>query len=82
MLTLKMSAALLHCSGGVRIYFLYKAPIYLPIEDIKPFGQNGWSVQTWISNLLVKMVKVFRLKALTINFYFNKTFRNSRDGEG
>ena len=41
MLTLKMSAALLHRSGGVRIYFLYKAPIHLPIEDIKPFGQNG-----------------------------------------
>ena len=47
MLTLKLSAALLYRSGGVRNYFLYKAPIYLPIEDIKLFGQNGWSVQTW-----------------------------------
>ena len=46
MLTLKMSAALLHRSGGVRIYFLYKTPIYLPIENIKPFGQNGQSFQT------------------------------------
>ena len=46
-LTLILSAALLYCSGGVRNYFLYKAPIYLPIEDIKPFGQNGWSVRTW-----------------------------------
>ena len=41
MLTLKLSAALLYRSRGVRNYFLYKAPIYLPIEDIKPFGQNG-----------------------------------------
>ena len=40
MLTLKLSAALLYRSGGIRNYFLYKAPIYLPIEDIKPFGQN------------------------------------------
>ena len=47
MLTLKLSAALLYRSGDVRNYFLYKALIYLPIEDIKPFGQNGWSVQTW-----------------------------------
>ena len=41
MLTLKLSAALLHRSGGVRNYFLYEAPVYLPIENIKPFGQNG-----------------------------------------
>ena len=47
MLTLKLSAALLYRSGGVRNYFLYKAQIYLPTEDIKPFGQNGWSAQTW-----------------------------------
>ena len=39
--TLKLSAALLYRSGGVRNYILYKAPIYLPIEDIKHFGQNG-----------------------------------------
>ena len=39
-LTLILSAALLYRSGGVRNYFLYKAPIYLPIEDIKTFGQN------------------------------------------
>ena len=47
MLTLKLSAALLYRSGGVRNYFLYKAPIYLPIEDIKAFGQNSWGVRTW-----------------------------------
>ena len=40
-LTLKLSAALLYHRGGVRNYFLYKAPVYLPIEDLKPFGQNG-----------------------------------------
>ena len=34
MLTLKLSAALLYRSGDVRNYFLYKAPIYLPIEYI------------------------------------------------
>ena len=47
MLALKLSEALLYRSGGVRNYFLCKAPIYLPIEDIKLFAQNGWSVQTW-----------------------------------
>ena len=46
-LTLKLSAALLYHRGGVRNYFLYKAPVYLPIEDIKSFGQTGWSVLTW-----------------------------------
>ena len=46
-LTFKLSAALLYRSGGVRNYFLYKAPAYLPIENIKPFGQNSWSVRTW-----------------------------------
>ena len=45
MLTLKLPAALLYRSGAVRNYFLYKAQIYLPIDDIKSFGQNG-SVQT------------------------------------
>ena len=38
---LALIAAILYRSGGVRNYFLYKAPIYLPNEDIKPFGQNG-----------------------------------------
>ena len=33
-------------------YFLYKAPVYLPIENIKPFSQNGWSIRTWESWLL------------------------------
>ena len=47
MLTLKLFAALLYHCGGVRNYFLYNAPIYLPIEYIKPFGHYGWSVQTW-----------------------------------
>ena len=47
MLILKLSAALLYRSGGVRNYFLCKAPIYLPTEYIKPFGQNVWSIQTW-----------------------------------
>ena len=42
-LTSILSTGLLYRSGGVRNYFLYKAPIYLPTEDIKPFGQNGWS---------------------------------------
>ena len=37
-LTLKLSAALLYRSGGVRNYFLYKAPVYLRIEHIKPFA--------------------------------------------
>ena len=46
-LSLKLSAALLYHRGGVRNYILYKAPVYLPIEDIKPFGQNGWSVRSW-----------------------------------
>ena len=46
-LTLILSAAILYRCGGVRNYFLYKAPIYLPTEDIKPFGQNGWSIRTW-----------------------------------
>ena len=41
------------CSGGVRNYFLYKAPIYLSTEDIKLFGQNGCSVQIWEPWLLV-----------------------------
>ena len=41
MLTLKLSAALLCRSGGVGHCFLYKVSIYLPIKDIKPFGQNG-----------------------------------------
>ena len=41
MLTLILSIALLYRSRGVRNYFLYKAPIYLPTEDIKPLGQNG-----------------------------------------
>ena len=40
-LTLKLSAAILYRSGGVRNYFLYKTMVYLPIEDIKPFIQNG-----------------------------------------
>ena len=40
-LTLKLSAALLYRSGVARNYFLYKAPAYLPIENIKPFGQNS-----------------------------------------
>ena len=39
MLTLKLFAALLYRSGGERNYFLYKAQIHLPTEDIKPFGQ-------------------------------------------
>ena len=47
MLTLKLSATLLYHRGGVRNCFLYKAQIYLPTENIKPFGQNGWRVQTW-----------------------------------
>ena len=46
-LNLILSAALFYRSGGVRNYFLYKAPIYLPTENIKFFGQNGWSVHTW-----------------------------------
>ena len=46
MVTLKLSAGLLYRSGGVRNYFLYNAPIYLPTKDIKPFGQNDESVQT------------------------------------
>ena len=37
-LTLKLSAALLYRSGGVRNYFLYKAPVYLRIEHIKSFA--------------------------------------------
>ena len=40
-LTLILPAGLLYRSGGVRNYFLYKAPVYLSIKDIKPFGQNG-----------------------------------------
>ena len=46
-LTLILSAALFYHNGGVRNYFLYKSPVYRPIEDIKSFGQNGWSVWTW-----------------------------------
>ena len=46
-LTLKLSAALLYRSGDLKSYFLYKTPVYPPIEDIKSFGQIGWSVQTW-----------------------------------
>ena len=46
-LTLILPAGLLYRSGGVRNYFLYKAPVYLSIKDIKPFGQNGWSIRTW-----------------------------------
>ena len=51
-LTLKLSAAILYLSRGVRSYFLYKATVYLPIEDIKRFGQNSWSVLTWEAWLL------------------------------
>ena len=40
-LTLILSAVFLLYSASVRNYFLYKAPIYVPTEDIKPFGQNG-----------------------------------------
>ena len=40
-LTLKLSAALLYLSGGVTNYFLYKAAVYLPIENVKRFGQNN-----------------------------------------
>ena len=46
-LTSILSAAILYHSGDVRNYFFYKAPIDLPTEDIKPFGQNVWSVPTW-----------------------------------
>ena len=35
MLTLKLSAALLYRSGGIRNYFLYEAPVYLLIENTK-----------------------------------------------
>ena len=43
---LKLSAALLYLSGGIRNYFLYEAPVYLPIENTKTFGQNGRSILT------------------------------------
>ena len=56
-LTLILSAALLYRSGGVRNYFLYKATIYLPTKDIKLFGQNGWSVQSWEPWLLERVVE-------------------------
>ena len=40
---LNLSAALLYRSGCVRNHFLYKAPIYLMTEDIKPFDQKCFS---------------------------------------
>ena len=46
-LTLILPAGLLYRSGGVRNYFLYKAPVYLQIKDTKRFGQNGLKVPTW-----------------------------------
>ena len=60
MLTLKLNTALLYRSGSIRDYFLYKAPIYLPIEDIKRFGQNGWSVQTWSPDYICFIINVAR----------------------
>ena len=58
---LKLSNCQIVCSiRGARNYFLCKAPIYLPIEDIKPFSQisqNGWSVQTWEPWLTISMSK-------------------------
>ena len=40
-LILILSAALLYRCGGVRNYFSYKVPVYLPTENIKPFVENG-----------------------------------------
>ena len=72
-LTLILSAALVHRSGGVKNYFLYKTPIYLPIEDIKSFRQNGWSVWTWepwlivlLANTKLNTIKFLISKALTL----------------
>ena len=42
----KITSKLLYRSGGVRNYFLYKV-LYLPIKDMKRFGQSGLKVRTW-----------------------------------
>ena len=35
---------------------LYKAPMYPPTKDIKPFGQNDWSGRTWEPYVVVLLI--------------------------
>ena len=49
-LILILSAALLYRCGGVRNYFSYKVPVYLPTENIKPFVANGWTIRSMLTD--------------------------------